>query len=399
MTQSPNHRLMTYALIIILLIAAAIGWYFYSIEVEKNEAISSGTRSEILKKSHELAELQAKFSRLNEDHKALNNLRQQDIDKLTGERNDISQQLEETKTVNSSLSDELDRTISDGKAIEARLRQEIDKLTQDGEQLSEQLGQEMKTSRSLLVELDRVNSEKTSAETKLQEKVESAILTTAELEAELEKRQAEQAILQNQVESVSGEKSKLLNQLKSVSGEKSKLLNQLESVSGEKSELLNQLEQEQQNKQNIANLKVRLEQELNETRVEISHLKNQMTVIKLTNEVLFSSGSDEIKPEGKKVLSIIADSLNNYPARAISVEGHTDNIPIQNARFSSNWSLSVARSLAAVNYFQHQNQVSPSRLKVVGFGEYHPVADNATAAGRKLNRRIEIKLLPPETKQ
>jgi len=122
-----------------------------------------------------------------------------------------------------------------------------------------------------------------------------------------------------------------------------------------------------------------------------------MTVIKLTSEVLFSSGSAEIRPAGQKVLSIIAESLNANPRRAISVEGHTDNVPVlNNDYYESNWELSAARALAAVNYFQQNNHVEPTRLRVVGYGEYRPVSSNKTAEGRKLNRRIEIRLLPLE---
>lgn len=212
-------------------------------------------------------------------------------------------------------------------------------------------------------------AEKMAMENNLQQEVNRVTSTTAELEAELEKRRAAQKSLYDEIS----------------------------AESGEKSQLLTQLEQEQESKRQIENLKSRLEQELNESRVEISQLKNQMTVIKLTSEVLFSSGSAEIKPAGEKVLSIIAETLNTYPHRAISVEGHTDNVPVLNkARYESNWELSAARGLAAVNYFQQNNQVDPKRLKVVGYGQYHPVASNETAEGRKLNRRIEIRMLPPE---
>ena len=210
-------------------------------------------------------------------------------------------------------------------------------------------------------------AEKTVMESNLQGEINKVSLTTAELEAELEKRQAMQISLHEEIN----------------------------TVSGEKSQLLTQLEQEQESKQQIANLKNRIEQELNESRVEISQLKNQMTVIKLPSEVLFSTGSARIKPAGQKVLSIIAESLNAYPDRAVSVEGHTDNLPIRNARYESNWELSAARGLAAVNYFQQNAQVDPERLQVVGYGQYHPVSSNETAAGRKRNRRIEIKILPP----
>jgi chemotaxis protein MotB len=222
---------------------------------------------------------------------------------------------------------------------------------------------------SKLEELQTTIDRLLGEETALQQEVNRVTSTTAELETELEKRRATQKSLHDEIS----------------------------TVSGEKSQLLTRLEQEQESNKQIANLKTRLEQELNESRVEISQLKNQMTVIKLTSEVLFSSGSAEIKPAGQKVLSIIAESLNTYPHRAISVEGHTDNVPVlNNDRYESNWELSAARALAAVNYFQQNNRVDPMRLKMVGYGQYHPVSSNRTAEGRKHNRRIEIRLLPPE---
>ena len=98
------------------------------------------------------------------------------------------------------------------------------------------------------------------------------------------------------------------------------------------------------------------------------------------------------------MLSLIAESLNAYPDRSISIEGHTDHIPTgSNSRYDSNWELSATRALAALNYFQENGLVDPKRLKLVGYGEYQPAYSNATAEGRNRNRRIEIIMLPPES--
>ena len=182
----------------------------------------------------------------------------------------------------------------------------------------------------------------------------------------------------------------------------SQLNQELETTRREQNLLVADIEElnRQRNKdsEHFANLKRRLEQELNQSQVEIAQLKNQMTVIKLRGDVLFSSGSADIKADGKKVLSLIAESLNAYPDRAISIEGHTDHVPIgNNPRYASNWELSSMRALAALNYFQQNSQVDPNRLKLVGYGEYRPAYSNATAEGRKRNRRIEIIILPPES--
>ena len=249
------------------------------------------------------------------------------------------------------------------------LQTRINILLENGAALQARLVSEQESQGELADSLEKTVADKKAMETRLQQEVKKVILTTAELEAELEKRGAEQKSLHNEII----------------------------TVSGENSQLLDQLEQEQESKRHITSLKSRLERELNDSRVEISQLKNQMTVIQLTSDVLFSPGSARIKPDGQKVLSIIAESLNAYPDRFISVEGHTDNLPIVlNTRYESNWELSTARGLAAVNYFQQNSQVDPRRLKVVGYGQYHPVSSNKSAEGRQRNRRIEIKILPPE---
>jgi len=249
------------------------------------------------------------------------------------------------------------------------LRTRINKLLEDETALQARLVSEQESQGELAASLEKTVADKKVMEARLQQEVKKVILTTAELEAELEKRRAEQKSLHNEII----------------------------SVSGENSQLLDQLEQEQESKRHITSLKSRLERELNDSRVEISQLKNQMTVIQLTSDILFSPGSAQINLDGQKVLSIIAESLNAYPDRFISVEGHTDNLPIVlNTRYQSNWELSTARGLAAVIYFQQNSQVDPKRLKVVGYGQYHPLSSNKSAEGRQRNRRIEIKILPPE---
>ncbi|MCZ6798096.1 MAG: OmpA family protein, partial [Gammaproteobacteria bacterium] len=242
-------------------------------------------------------------------------------------------------------------------------------LLEDETALQARLLLEQESQGELAASLEKTVADTKVMEARLRQEVKKVILTTAELEAELENRRAEQNSLHNEII----------------------------TVSGENSQLLDQLEQEQESKKQITSLKSRLERELDDSRVEISQLKNQMTVIRLTSDVLFSPGSARINLDGQKVLSIIAESLNAYPDRFISVEGHTDNAPIVlNTRYASNWELSAARGLAAVNYFQQNSQVDPRRLKVVGYGQYHPVSSNKSAEGRQRNRRIEIKILPPE---
>lgn len=132
--------------------------------------------------------------------------------------------------------------------------------------------------------------------------------------------------------------------------------------------------------------------------VTISNLQGQLTVT-IVDRVMFDSGEAVLKPDGQAVMRKVAAILADHPELKIQVIGHTDNLPIRpeaRARFASNWELSTARALAAVHFLTEQAGVDPRRVGAVGDGEFRPVADNSTAAGRAKNRRIEIAILPNE---
>jgi len=83
--------------------------------------------------------------------------------------------------------------------------------------------------------------------------------------------------------------------------------------------------------------------------------------------------------------------------KQIQVSGHTDRLPISEKlapQFPSNWELSTARAINVVRFLSEKANVPPQRLVASGYGEYHPIANNKTAAGRAKNRRIEILLTP-----
>ena len=128
--------------------------------------------------------------------------------------------------------------------------------------------------------------------------------------------------------------------------------------------------------------------------VTISNLQGKLTV-NILDRVLFDSGEAVLKPDGESVMRKIAALLAAHPELKIHVIGHTDNVPIR-SRFASNWELSTARALAAVHFITEKAAVDPHRVGAVGYGEYRPIADNATAEGRAKNRRIAITILPDE---
>jgi chemotaxis protein MotB len=130
--------------------------------------------------------------------------------------------------------------------------------------------------------------------------------------------------------------------------------------------------------------------------VTISELQGKLTV-NILDRVLFASGEADLKPEGEKVLSQVAGVLMQHTNRQVYVIGHTDNVPIRASvfsRYASNWELSTARATSAVRYLTEKAGVDPARLAAVGYGEFHPIADNSSAEGRARNRRIEIVIMP-----
>jgi chemotaxis protein MotB len=116
-------------------------------------------------------------------------------------------------------------------------------------------------------------------------------------------------------------------------------------------------------------------------------------VINLPQDILFASGSATIGRDGKSTLTQVAKVLADIPDRQFQVEGHTDDKRIQTAQFPSNWELSTARAISVVRLLQDEG-VKPENISAAGFGEFRPVASNADDAGRRLNRRIEIVMVP-----
>lgn len=115
-------------------------------------------------------------------------------------------------------------------------------------------------------------------------------------------------------------------------------------------------------------------------------------VIRVSESAFFDVGSADLRPEAYKALDMISDLLMNIPNH-IRIEGHTDNLPISNSRFPSNWELSVNRATVCVRYLIEKHNFRPERISALGYGEYRPVASNDTAEGRKSNRRVDIIVL------
>jgi chemotaxis protein MotB len=111
----------------------------------------------------------------------------------------------------------------------------------------------------------------------------------------------------------------------------------------------------------------------------------------LTDSLLFASGSATLDAQGDPLLSEVADLVNVDQTHPIAVEGNTDDVPVHGGIFPSNWELSTARASTVVRYLIGKG-VDPQRLTAIGYASLRPIASNSTAAGRALNRRVEIVL-------
>lgn len=112
----------------------------------------------------------------------------------------------------------------------------------------------------------------------------------------------------------------------------------------------------------------------------------------LNGAILFDSGSADIKEDALPLIDKIGAILNRYQENDIEIEGHTDNVPINGARFESNDVLSMYRALSVADYIRSITEIPSGHIKSSGRGEYVPIADNGTPEGRARNRRVEIKL-------
>ena len=119
--------------------------------------------------------------------------------------------------------------------------------------------------------------------------------------------------------------------------------------------------------------------------------------------MLFDPGNTALKPETRAILdgvfAAIQPEITSNLIRKIRVEGHTDNTPIHNTQFSSNWQLSTTRATQVVEFLAERHPLLTPRLEAAGCADMRPVADNATEEGRAQNRRVEIRVLQEHNNQ
>ncbi|MCQ6266970.1 flagellar motor protein MotB [Fictibacillus sp. WQ 8-8] len=117
-------------------------------------------------------------------------------------------------------------------------------------------------------------------------------------------------------------------------------------------------------------------------------------LITILDNALFDSGSATVKTESVSIGKDLSKLLVTNPPRNIIIAGHTDNVPIETAKYKSNWELSAMRAINFMQIMMKNPHLSPQTLSASGYGEYRPRASNKTAQGKAKNRRVEVLVLP-----
>ncbi|MCU6433214.1 flagellar motor protein MotD [Undibacterium sp. Jales W-56] len=133
-----------------------------------------------------------------------------------------------------------------------------------------------------------------------------------------------------------------------------------------------------------------LEPLVREGKVRVSQTSRGVT-IEINASVLFAQGEAKLNVDSYQALKAIASVLKS-DTHAIQVEGHTDNLPIKNSSFPSNWELSAVRASTVVRLFT-ENGVDENRMTAIGQGPKLPVGSNDTVEGRARNRRVTVTIL------
>lgn len=170
----------------------------------------------------------------------------------------------------------------------------------------------------------------------------------------------------------------------------------LESISDQTS-FIQDMSREMQRKDSlnlalVMNLKRSLDN-VNDNDIQVE-VRGGKVHVSISDQMLFASGSARVNSAANEVLGKVAMVLNDHRDLDVIVEGHTDNVPVNVNGVRDNWDLSTKRATAVVRVLSNEYYVDPARLSAAGRAEFAPRGDNATPAGRAMNRRTEIIITP-----
>jgi chemotaxis protein MotB len=222
-----------------------------------------------------------------------------------------------------------------------------------------------------------------------EERLKSELAQSRRQNAELQKKYDSAVALVSQLKQRLTELGQNVDQL---SSERGKLTAGLQEAEERLEELRKQKLAAEARAQVFRNLIDKLRSMIDAGQLKVT-IRNGRMLIVLPNDVLFDSGRTDLKAGGKAALTQVAQALATIGDRRFLVSGHTDNVPIKNARFASNWELSTARAVEVAKLLV-AGGMKPEVVGAAGYAEFSPVAGNDTPEGKAQNRRIEIILEP-----
>src|SRR5690606_22424911 len=195
---------------------------------------------------------------------------------------------------------------------------------------------------------------------------------------------AENQTLQERIAELEGEIAQLEGQIRDVAEKAGMTEKELAELRAEKAKREKELAV-------YGNLFASLKKMVDAGTIKVGFREGRL-VVELDDAILFDSGRSVLKKEGQEALAQLVGPLNEVNREWI-VAGHTDNVPIKTAKYSSNWELSTGRAIEVVG-FLIESGMPAEQVGAAGYGEFDPVADNSSPEGRAQNRRIEIILMP-----
>ncbi len=228
---------------------------------------------------------------------------------------------------------------------------------------------------------------------------QKALNTIKSLEGQLADANEEIADKDGRIKLLEGDVARIKADLDSLMSSKGVTEEELSKVRGEKEateaelvELRKQRDAAEKRLSAYRDLQKRFKELVDAGALEIAFRNGQMT-LKLPAGVLFPSGSADLSKAGRTTLTQVTEALMAFKDRRFLVAGHTDNDPIKTRKFKNNWYLSTARAVSVLEFMIGAGFPAQG-LAAAGYADKDPVGDNATPAGKELNRRIEIILVP-----
>jgi len=222
----------------------------------------------------------------------------------------------------------------------------------------------------------------------------------AELEAQVASKEKQVQQLENQLTHLQTTNSSLLDRLSDLSvinkSDSESIQRSLENMTQQYS-FIQDLTTKMQSKDSmnlslVMNIKRSLV-DINDEDVQVE-VKGGVVHVSLSDKLLYRSGSANLRQEAHGVLEKLATIMNDHDDMNVLVEGHTDDVPMENECVQDNWDLSVKRATSVVRLLTEKYYVTPDRLTAAGRSEFIPKTLNDTAEGRGQNRRTEIIITP-----